>query len=257
MLLVALCVAAGSVVPSSVHSAEVTASPAASDAAAKAGPTAYPTDEARWPGKGVIRVFGWMVDNRREFWRQRDREQDRVVFAGDSLTAGWRSMKQDFPALPVANRGIGGDVSRGLLFRFQEDVLDLRPRAVVLLIGTNDLTAQQAPSDTVSNIESMITMARRYRSDLPFVVCTVPPSANPQAPVDPAKWKALNAGIASLAGRHAGVAVVDLAAPLSAPDGAFEPRYFAPDKLHLSAEGYGRWKSVLDPVLSTLRPADR
>lgn len=253
MLLAVLCAASGSVASSSAQSADITPAPAASAAAAKSGPTAYPTDEARWPGKGVVRAFGWMVDNRREFWRQRDREQDRVVFAGDSLTAGWRSMKQDFPALPVANRGIGGDVSRGLLFRFQEDVLDLHPRAVVLLIGTNDLTAQQAPSDTVSNIESMIMMARRYRSDLPFIVCTVPPSANPQAPVDAVKWKALNAGIASLAGRHAGVSVVDLVAPLSAPDGVFEPRYFAPDRLHLSAEGYGRWRSVLDPVLSTLR----
>lgn len=237
--------------------APVAAAQPAQEAAAVSGPTAYPSEASQWPGKGVVRVFGWMVDNRREFWRQREHERGRVVFAGDSLVAGWRTLKQDFPSVPVANRGIGGDVSRGLLFRFQEDVLDLQPTAVVIQIGTNDLSAQQAPADTVSNLVAMIEMARRHDRGLPIVVCTVPPRAHPQAPIDPAKWRELNAGIRALADRQAGVSVVELAEPLSAPDGSIDPRYFATDRLHLSAQGYERWKSALQPALAPLRTSRR
>jgi len=104
------------------------------------GPTPFPDakDEAAWPGQGPIRVFGWMVDNRKAFWTHRDRDQGAVVFVGDSLIGGWKveRMVADFPGLKVANRGIGGDVSRGLLFRFREDVLDLKPRAIVMCIGS-------------------------------------------------------------------------------------------------------------------------
>jgi len=60
-----------------------------------------------------------------------------VVFAGDSLTRDWKDLAQaPFPDMKVANRGINGDVSRSLRFRFQEDVLDLNPKAVVILIAT-------------------------------------------------------------------------------------------------------------------------
>lgn len=224
----------------------------AASAVAAAGPRPYPTDAAQWPGKGVIRVFGWMVDNRREFWRQREREQGSVVFAGDSLTAGWGSLKRDFPSLPTANRGIGGDVSRGLLFRFQEDVLDLQPKAIVLLIGTNDLSAHQPPADTLSNIAAMVDMAKKRNVGVPVVLCTVPPRAHAQAPIDPARLAELNAGIKTLAGRYRGVTAVDLFEPLSERDGAIDLRYFGSDRLHLSAEGYAKWKSVLEPVLAML-----
>src|SRR2546428_9430004 len=81
--------------------------------AAAGGPTPFPDpkNEAAWPGKGPIRVFGWMTDNRKWFWSQREKDQGAVVFAGDSLTGNWNAklMAQSFPGLKVANRGIGGD----------------------------------------------------------------------------------------------------------------------------------------------------
>src|SRR4051812_50114184 len=106
------------------------------------GPTPFPDagDERAWAGTGPIRVHPWMRDNRAWFWSQRAAAQGSVVFVGDSLTGNWKAeaMKAAFPGMRIANRGIGGDVSRGGLFRLREDVLDLKPRAMVLLIGTND-----------------------------------------------------------------------------------------------------------------------
>ena len=61
------------------------------------GPTPYPKTNKDWPGKGVIRKFGWMDDNRKWFWTQREKDQGAIVFTGDSLTAGWKSLKKDFP----------------------------------------------------------------------------------------------------------------------------------------------------------------
>lgn len=119
------------------------------------GPTPFPdaANDKAWPGTGPIRVHPWMKDNRAWFWSQRDKAQGAVVFAGDSLTGNWKSdqMQAAFPGLKIANRGIGGDVSRGLLFRLQEDVLALKPKALVLLIGTNDLSAHATPAGVMEN----------------------------------------------------------------------------------------------------------
>lgn len=216
--------------------------------ATASAPTPYPKRVEDWPGRGVVRIFGWMEENRRHFWRERERKQGSVVFVGDSLTASWPQLASDFPALTVANRGIGGDVSRGLLFRFDEDVLDLHPKAIVLLIGTNDLTARQRAADTIANLETILDMRDRKQPSAKVLLCTVPPSASPKAPVDAEQLKVLNAGIRRLAATRKDVALVDLYAAFAEPDGAPNPRWFKPDRLHLSAEGYARWKTVLEPV---------
>src|ERR1700761_7035520 len=89
------------------------------------GPTPYPDvhTDAAWPGTGPIRVFPWMIQNRDFFWTQREAKQGAVVFIGDSLLGNWEvtakvKTAQAFPMLKnVANRAIGGDVTRGVLFR--------------------------------------------------------------------------------------------------------------------------------------------
>ena len=109
--------------------------------AQSSGPSPYPDAKAaaEWPGKGPIRYFYWMTINRKSFWAAREADQGKIIFAGDSVIGGWK-LQKDFAGKPVANRGIGGDVTRGLLFRFQEDILDLHPKAIVLHIGSNDLS---------------------------------------------------------------------------------------------------------------------
>ncbi len=225
---------------------------------AVAGPTPYPgpKDEAAWPGKGVIRVFpAWMVDNRKSFWSRREADQGSVVFVGDSNTGGWKAeqMAQQFPKLKVANRGIGGDVSRGVLFRFQEDVLDLHPKAVVLNIGSNDLTAYGEPADAIANITAIIEMAHKQDPALPVIVCTIAPSDKADAPVKPGKREELNDRIRKLGTTMEHVEVLDLFPLLAGPDGKPVPEYFAADKLHLAAPGYVKWGDALKPILGKLK----
>ena len=105
---------------------------------------AIPATDEGLPGAGPIRRYDWFQSlwrERRSAWaRQVEQDQHAVVFLGDSITQGWGDgLGAAFPGMKVANRGISGDTTRGVLIRLEEDVLALDPAAVVLLIGTNDL----------------------------------------------------------------------------------------------------------------------
>lgn len=224
---------------------------------AQAGPTPYPDakDTAAWPGKGPIRVFGYMSDNRASFWNRRAADQGAIVFVGDSLTGSWKldAMRTAFSDFKVANRGIGGDGTRGVLFRFKEDVLDLDPRAVVVCIGTNDLSAHASPAVIAENIGLLLDQARAHDPAVPVVLCTVPPRANPKSPLrDPRVLTDLNSLLTKLVEGRDGVVLFDLFSALANSEGMPEPAYFQADLIHLSPAGYQRWAELITPVLAGL-----
>jgi lysophospholipase L1-like esterase len=70
--------------------------------------------------------------------------EDRVVFMGDSITDGWK-LAEYFPSKPYINRGISGQTTPQMLIRFRPDVIALKPRAVVILAGTNDIAGNTGP----------------------------------------------------------------------------------------------------------------
>ncbi|MCX7009376.1 MAG: GDSL-type esterase/lipase family protein [Kiritimatiellaeota bacterium] len=219
------------------------------------GPTPYPDpkNESAWPGKGPIRAFGFMVGERQAFWAKRQQDQGAVVFVGDSLTGGWKNLAKDIPKLKVANRGLGGDTSRGALFRFKQDVLDLNPKAVVIEIGNNDLTAMGAPADMLSNLAAMVALAEKEKPGMPVVLCSIPPSANPKAPVKPESRQAMNTGIRQLAAEHATAHFGDLSTALANADGSPKLEYFAADKLHMNDAGHIKWAELLTPIFEKLK----
>lgn len=221
------------------------------------GPTPYPNtgDESAWPGRGPVRNHDWMAGNRAYFWTRRAQDRGAVVFAGDSITGNWKTpvLAAAFPKLKTANRGIGGDVTRGLLFRFKEDVLDLNPRALVLCIGTNDLSAHSEPAVIAQNIALLLDQARAANPAMPVVLCTVPPRANPKSPLKRADALTdLNARIVRLAEGREHVVVFDLFAALATPAGTPAAEYFREDLIHPSPAGYRQWGERLTPVLESV-----
>lgn len=221
---------------------------------AQGGPTPYPNinDEAAWPGVGPIRTGAWMSENRAYYWTQRDQDQDGVVFVGDSLVGGWKNIAASFPGLKVVKRGIGGDTSRGTLFRFQEDVLELNPRAIVFCVGTNDLSAHANPGDVISNLATMVDMARKTHPALPIVVCTIPPRNVPNAPTKPGALDDLNARLKAFGAGRDKLVVLDLFAALATAEGDLDPSFIGKDGIHITPEGYGKWSSLLLPALDSL-----
>ena len=214
--------------------------------------TPYPDNEKDFPGKGPARKFGYMQGERDAFWKQREKDKAAIVFVGDSLTGGWKNLAKDFPNLKVANRGVGGDTSRNVLFRFKEDVLDLNPKAIVIEIGNNDLTAMGSPADMLANVTDMLALAQKERPETPVVLCSIPPSANPKAPVKAPDRNAMNEGLRTLASEHKGTHFCDLYAALANADGSPKPEYFAEDKLHMSTSGHARWAELLMPIFEKL-----
>jgi lysophospholipase L1-like esterase len=90
--------------------------------------------------------------------------EQRVVFLGDSVVDGWR-LDAHFPGRPYVNRGIGWQTTAQMLVRFRQDVIALRPRAVLILAGTNDIagnTGPTSPPEIEANYASMAELARAH-----------------------------------------------------------------------------------------------
>jgi lysophospholipase L1-like esterase len=93
-----------------------------------------------------------------------DKNENRVVFFGDSITDMWR-LDEFFPNKPYINRGIGGQTTSQMLVRFRQDVINLQPRAVVILAGTNDIAGNTGPvtnQNIEANLADFADLAKSY-----------------------------------------------------------------------------------------------
>lgn len=90
--------------------------------------------------------------------------ENRIVFMGNSITDGWSQVSPGFfEGKPYVNRGIGGQTTPQMLVRFRQDVINLNPKAVVILAGTNDIAGNTGPSTLEmieDNIASMAELAK-------------------------------------------------------------------------------------------------
>jgi len=168
--------------------------------------------------------------------------EDRVVFMGDSITQGWKIEGPDgsFPGKPYINRGISGQTSPQMLVRFRQDVVDLKPKVVVILAGTNDIAGNTGPmtlEETENNLASMADLATA--NGIRVVLCSVLPSVDfPWNPgQDPApKIVKLNAWIESYAAQK-GYVYVDYYAAMKDAQGGLPPT-LSRDGVHPLPAGY-------------------
>ena len=214
-----------------------------------------PSDESTLPGEGPLRrypgyVKGWH-DLRSAWAKETAQKQNAVVFLGDSITQGWGPrLTEAFPDMKIANRGISGDTTRGMLVRLGEDVLSLNPAAVVLLMGTNDLEVGIEPETAGRNFGKILALLKAHNPKMPVVLCRVfPSSTDKKRPAD--KIRALNALYESAVRNDPQITVLDTWTLFANPEGDADPAWF-PDLLHLNPAGYARWAAALRPVFATL-----
>jgi hypothetical protein len=104
-------------------------------------------------------------------------ERPRAVLMGDSITDNWTSGDPTLFANGIVGRGIGGQTSPQMLARFRQDVVELHPRVVHIMAGTNDIAGNTGPTtvqDYQSNVLAMIELARA--NGIAVVLAGIPPS---------------------------------------------------------------------------------
>jgi lysophospholipase L1-like esterase len=97
-------------------------------------------------------------------------KEDRVVFLGDSITDYWK-LADNFPGKPYINRGVDGQTTPQMLVRFRQDVIDLQPKVLLVLAGTNDIAGVTGPArneEIEANYASMAELARVHHIRVVF-----------------------------------------------------------------------------------------
>ncbi|MBT8284238.1 MAG: acylhydrolase [Flavobacteriaceae bacterium] len=106
--------------------------------------------------------------------------ENRIVFFGNSITIGWlHTQPSFFRDKPYINRGIGGQTTPQMLVRFRQDVIDLKPRVVLILAGTNDIAGNTGPmtlDETLANLKSMTELAQS--NNIAVILCSVLPASD-------------------------------------------------------------------------------
>jgi len=176
--------------------------------------------------------------------------EDRVVFYGDSITDNWSKPEYGgfFPGKPYVNRGIGGQTTAQMLLRFRADVLELGPKVVMILAGTNDVAGNAGPvtpDQIQDNLASMAELARLHgvhvvlASLLPVSDDKQDASGQPvtrtrQRPT--ATLRELNGWLSAYAAKN-GHVYLDYFAATADANGLLRPE-LNDDGLHPNAKGY-------------------
>ena len=182
--------------------------------------------------------------------------QKRVVFFGSSTTDNWgrRFDTSFFPGKPYINRGISGETTPQMLLRFQQDVVALKPAAVVFLGGSNDVagnTGRMTLDMTENNIRSMAAIAQAngikmiLASQLPVTSFFWNKCLRPEADL-----LALSAWEKSFAATHQ-LGYVDYYSVLAAPDGGFRDG-LSLDGVHPNKKAYEIMALIVEKVISSV-----
>ena len=104
-------------------------------------------------------------------------DQTRIIFMGNSITEGWKKTDPAFfEGKSYVNRGISGQTTPQMLIRFRQDVIDLQPKVVVLLAGTNDIAENRGPTTLEAIYENIVSMAELAKvHNIRLILCSVLP----------------------------------------------------------------------------------
>lgn len=176
----------------------------------------------------------------------------RVVFMGNSITDGWWNTDSlFFKNNRYIGRGIGGQTTAQMLVRFRADVIDLQPKAVVILAGTNDIARNNgyiAPENILGNIISMAELAKANNIDV--VLCSILPAYEYgwRKGLEPAgKIIALNKMIKEYADRH-NLTYVDYHSALKDARNGL-PEKYSKDGVHPTMDGYKIMERLISEAL--------
>ena len=209
------------------------------------------------PGGGTLEDWAHLEKFRESNSKIMDFEDpNRVVFMGNSITEGWSNFNKDFFLKnPFINRGISGQTTPQMLIRFRADVVNLKPKTVVILAGINDIAGNTGPITIENTAENIISMAEIAKANnISVIICSTIPAIdfpwNPGLNPGPKVIK-LNSILKKYCEEN-GVAYADYYSAMADEKGGLKvPEYTSSDDLvHPNLEGYKVMEKI---ILHTLK----
>jgi lysophospholipase L1-like esterase len=173
--------------------------------------------------------------------------QNCILFVGSSSIVRWKTLQEDFPGLPVVNRGFGGSQMADAVKYADEIILPYKPRQVVIYSGTNDINAGKDPELVYGDLVALITHIRRSLPGARISVISVAP--NPARWAQLEKIKTYNRLAEAYCARH-NMDFINVFPLMLGPDGQPLPDIFVADRLHMNPQGYEIWKEAVRPYLA-------
>jgi lysophospholipase L1-like esterase len=158
----------------------------------------------------------------------------------------WSTLRQDFPGLPVVNRGFGGSELADSVKLAERIILRYHPRQVVIYAGANDLAGGKQPELVFGDF---VALATKIRENLPNTgIALIASAPNPKRWAIVEKVKRFNSMAQEYCQAH-GLTFIDVFHLMLGPNGLPRPDIFREDGLHMNAKGYAIWKEAIEPSL--------
>lgn len=193
-----------------------------------------------------------------EYKKQSKTGKINLLFFGDSITFGWTAQgkavwDREFTGWTAGNFGVPGETSAGVLWRITHgEVAGLNPKAIVLLIGTNDLSEGTRPAGVIENIGTIVGEFQKMAPEARVIIVGVLPRGPTENLAYRKEIKAINEGLAKFDNGKK-IRFLEFNAELLNQENNISEEMM-PDYMHLSEKGYEVWANALRPVLSDLSP---
>ncbi len=175
-----------------------------------------------------------------------------IVFTGSSSIRLWTTLKQDFPGLPVVNRGFGGSMLPEVTAFLERTVTPHRPALVVVYCGGNDIDAGRSADQVLADFQALVAKLHDILPITRIDFISIAPN--------PARWaevetvRAANRKIEAYIATDSRLAFINVFPLMLGPDGHPKPDIYVADGLHMNAAGYAIWAEAVRPYLQLRRP---
>lgn len=181
-----------------------------------------------------------------------------VLFIGSSSIRFWTTLAQDFPELPVFNRGFGGSQIADSVRYINRIVFPYQPKMIVMYAGTNDLAAGKSPTQVLQDFQTFEKAVHHKQPDTHIVYLAINPSVarwNQEAKTQETN-RLIRKYIEDSASPMRKLSFLDTHALLLSGEGKPRPEILRADGLHLNVQGYKEWVALLRPQILALWQAD-
>jgi lysophospholipase L1-like esterase len=170
-----------------------------------------------------------------------------VLFIGSSSIRKWTTLADDFPNHKVINRGFGGSHIIDSVHFADRIVWPYEPRLIVMFAGGNDIAAGKSPQQVAGDFKAFIARVREKLPDVPIIYVSIPPAPSRWAQRD--RIVEANRLISEYIKTDPKLTFIDIYSKELTSDGKPREELFGKDRLHMNADGYALWKSIIEPYL--------